>query len=151
MFKSNFTGIFLAVYCHLSLHFPMSIIVDKWKINIYNWTKHTYLWGLDWIKKTHWSPNFQAVFMFLLLLEDASSASGLKTSWHCFLSLLCFCKALPGRSDCLLRINEHGIDPVMELMEFPFLSFFYSAQSFCSRAFKLQCSSKFLLHIKVRN
>ena len=121
MFKSNFIGIFLAVYCHLSLHFVMSIIVDKWKINIYNWTKHTYLScvlrrlreALDWIQKTFCSLQsklLKSVYCFVIIggWQFCFRPKGILP----FHLPLFFLQGLSGSSDCFLKINEHSIDSV---------------------------------------
>ena len=100
--------------------------------------------ALDWIQKTHWSPNLGV--MHLLSLEDGSSVSGLKHASICFLFLV----FLPGLAWVIRLLSEDHwtVYGFSSLIKFPLL-YFRSISSKCyCRGSKFYC---WVCKFKLRN
>ena len=148
MLKNGFSGKLVAAYCHLIVHFMMSVFVDKQKATMCNWFKYTYLShvlrrpgeALDLIEKTHWSPNSWCVSMHMLSLEDDSPVSGLKASWHIFFVSCFFARPC---LDYQTAFNKHqwAVYGFSSLTKFPSTCFLLTSSKLCCRQSKFHCTT----------
>ena len=102
--------------------------------------------ALDWIQKTHWSPNLGV--MHLLSLEDGSSVSGLKHASICFF-VFSFV-FLPGLAWVIRLLSEDHwtVYGFSSLIKFPLLYFLsISSKCYC-RGSKFYC---WVCKFKLRN